>query len=81
MPIHKFSNCANKHARCESGTRTPGPGTSGPWDPGPPSKFKSGTPGLPPKSKSGTLIIIFLHCLNYFSLDKYNDNMETIFHE
>ena len=30
-------------AWCESGTRTPGPGTWGPRDPGLPSKFKSGT--------------------------------------
>ena len=41
---------------CKSGTRTPGPGTSEPWDPGvgPPSKFKSGTPGSPSKFQSRT---------------------------
>ena len=59
---------------------------------GPQSKFKSGTPGLPSKFKSrtlgppskfksGTLIIIFLHGLTYFVLDKYVYNMEIIFHE
>ena len=34
---------------CKSGTRIPGPGTSGPWDPGRrnPSKFKSGTQDSP----------------------------------
>ena len=30
-------------AWCESGTRTPGPGISGPRDPRLPSKFKSGS--------------------------------------
>ena len=44
-------------------------------------KFKSGTPGPPSKFKSGTLIIIFLHCLTYFVLDKYIYNMEIIFHK
>ena len=39
-------------AWCKSGTRTPRPRTSGPWDP--PWKFKRGTPGLPSKFKSGT---------------------------
>ena len=48
---------------------------------------KSGTrtsgPGTrdPLKFKSGTLIIIFLHCLTYFVLDIYIYNMEIIFHE
>ena len=32
-------------AWCKSGTRTPGPGTSGPGIRDPPSTFKSGTPG------------------------------------
>ena len=36
-----------------------------------PLKVKSGTPGPPPKFKSGTLIILFLHCLTYYVLDKY----------
>ena len=49
--------------------------------PGPPSKFKSRIPGPPSKFKSGTLIIIFLHCLTYFVLDKYIYNMEITFHE
>ena len=34
-------------AWCKSGTRTPGPGTSGRWDPVPPSKFKNGTRDSP----------------------------------
>ena len=66
---------------CKSWTRTPGPGTSGPWDPGPPSKFKSGTrdplkfksgtPGPPSKFKSGTSStffneFIFLRIFNRF---------------
>ena len=57
----------------QSETRTPGPETSEPWDSehGTPSKFKSGTPGPPLKLKSGTLVIIILHCLTYFVLDKY----------
>ena len=48
---------------------------------------KSGTrtsgPGTrdPLKFKSGTLIIIFLHCLTYFVLDEYIYNKEIIFHE
>ena len=71
-------------AWCKSGTRIPGPGTplkfkSG--TPGPPSKFKSGTPGPLSKFKSGTFIIIFLHCLTYFVLDKYIDNMVIIFYQ
>ena len=41
-------------ACCKSGARTPGPATSGPWDPGTPSKFKSGTQEPPTKFKSGT---------------------------
>ena len=49
--------------------------------PGPPSKFKSGTPRPPAKFKSGTFVIIFLHCLTYFVLDKYIYNKEIIFHE
>ena len=49
--------------------------------PGPPPKFESVTTGPPSKFKSGTLIIIFLHCLTYFVLDKYIYNMEIIFHE
>ena len=39
--------------------------------PGPLSEFKSGTSGPPSKFKSGILIIIFLHCLTYYVLDKY----------
>ena len=81
----------------KSGTRTPGPGTQDPtqWlkmghgtplkfksgTPGPLSKFKSGTPGHPTKFKSGTFIMIFLHYLTYFVLDKYIYDMEIIFHE
>ena len=37
-------------AWCKSVTRT-----LGPWDPGAPSKFKSGTPGPPSEFKNGTL--------------------------
>ena len=48
---------------------------------GPPSKFISRTPGPHSKFKSGTRIIIFLHCLTYFVLDKHVYNMEIIFHE
>ena len=48
--------------------------------PGPPSKFKSRTPGPSSKFKSWTLII-FLHCSNYFVLDKNIYDMEIIFHE
>ena len=85
----------SNEAWCKSGTRTPGPRTpskfkSGARDPpplkfksgapGPPSKFKSRTPGPSSKFKSWTLII-FLHCLNYFVLDKNIYNMEIIFHE
>ena len=36
-----------------------------------PLKFKNGIARPPSKFKSGTLIIMFLHCLNYFVLDKY----------
>ena len=58
----------------------------GPWDPGPRDpepyqslivgpgtllKFEIGTPGPSSKFKSGTLIIIFLHCLTCYVLDKY----------
>ena len=76
-------------AWCKSGTRTPGPGTSEPWDPpqslnvgpGSPLKFKSGSPGPPSKFRNGTRIIIFPHCLTCFVLDKYIYNMEIIFHE
>ena len=84
-------------AWCKSGTRTPGPGIRDPpqslkvgpgsplkfksGTPGPPSKFKSRIPGPPSKFKSGTFIIIFLHCLTYFVLDKYIYNMEIIFHK
>ena len=49
--------------------------------PEPPSKFISRTPGPHSKFKSGTLIVILLHCLTYFVLDKYVYNMELIFHE
>ena len=38
-------------------------------------------PGPPLEFKSGTLIIIFLHCLTYFVLDKYIYNMKITFHE
>ena len=38
-------------------------------------------PGTPLKFKSGTLIIIFLHCLTYFVLDKHMYNMEIICHQ
>ena len=62
------------------------------WDAGPPLKFKGGTPGPsskfkgripgpPSKFKSGTLIIVFLHCVTYFVLDKYIYNVEIIFHD
>ena len=55
----------------------PGSQDPGPWDP------EIQDPGLPSKFKSGTLIIIFLHCLTYFVLDKYIYiyNMEIIFHK
>ena len=82
---------------CGRGVKVgPGPQDPGPQDPGTrdlgspskfksgtrdPLKFKSGTPGPPSKFKSGTLIIIFLHCLTYFVLGKYIYNMEIIFHE
>ena len=33
-------------------------------------------PGPPLEFKSGTLIIIFLHCLTYLVQDKYIYNME-----
>ena len=46
-------------AWCERGTRILGSDTSGPWDPGPPSKFKSGTPGHPAKFKSGIPSLFF----------------------
>ena len=49
--------------------------------PGSHSKFKGGIPGPPSKFKSGTFIIIFFHCLTYFVLDKYIDNVKIIFHE
>ena len=49
--------------------------------PGTPLKFKSGSSGSNSKFKSGILVIIFLHCLPYFILDKYINNMEIIFHE
>ena len=49
--------------------------------PGLPSKFKSRTPGPTSKFKSWTPIMIFLHCLTYFVLDKYVYNMEITFHE
>ena len=42
------------------GPRNPELRDPGTRESGPPSKFKS-----------GTLIIIFLHCLTYFVLDKY----------
>ena len=79
----------------KSGTKALGLGYSGLWDPGPrtrdlpqslkvgprtPLKFKSGTPGPSSKFKSGTLLI-FLHCLTYYVLDKYIYNMELNFHE
>ena len=71
-----------KWAWCKIRTRTPGSGTSGPWDLRPPAKFKSGTSGLPSKFKSWALRMIFLHCLTCFVLDKYIIcNMEIIFHE
>ena len=73
------------------GPQDPGSRDPGTWDPGPTLKFKSGardppkvkggTPGPPSKFESGTLIIIFLHCLTYFVLNKYIYNMEIIFHE
>ena len=51
---HKLQEHLNfSKAWCKSGTRTPGTGTSEPWNPGPPSKFKSGTPRPPSKFKSG----------------------------
>ena len=59
----------------------PGPGDPGTRDTGPPSKFKSGTPGPSSKFKIGTLMIVFLHCLTCFVLDKYIYNVEIIFHD
>ena len=59
----------------------PGPQDLGLRDSGiRPSKFKSGNPGPPSKFKSGTFIV-FLHCLTDFVLDKYVYIMEIIFHE
>ena len=55
-----FQSNQFERAWCKSGTRTPGPGTSGPpakfksGTPGPPSKFISETPGPPTTFKSGT---------------------------
>ena len=50
-----FPSCCRTHERykrawCKSGTRSPGPGPQDPEtrDPGPPSKFKSGTLGATP---------------------------------
>ena len=73
-------------SKFKSGSQEPGP-----RDPRPPQnlkvgprnplKFKSGTRGPPSKFKSGSLIIIFLHCLTYFVLDKYVYNMDIVFHE
>ena len=71
-------------AWCKSGTRTRdlGPRDSETRDrgslplqnlkvrPGTYLKFKSRTTGSPSKLKSGTLIIIFPHCLTYFVLGK-----------
>ena len=62
-------------------TRDPGPPQSLIVGPGTPLKIKSGAPGPISKFKSGTLIIIFLHCLTYFVLDKHIYNMEVIFHK
>ena len=39
--------------------------------PGNPLNFKSGSPGPPSKFNSGTLIVIFLHCLTYCSRQMY----------
>ena len=85
LPIYSFGKVDFRRSVFltwyKSGTRSPGSGTSGSWDSGPPQslrvgpgtllKFKSGAPGPPSKFKSGALIIIFLHCLTYFVLDKY----------
>ena len=62
----------------------PGPWVPGPRDPGTrdphqslkvgpgtPLKFKTGIPGPPSKFKSGTLFILFLHCLTYYVLDNF----------
>ena len=43
----------------------PGPREPRPWDP------RTRDPRSPSKFKSGTLIIIFPHCLTYFIQDKY----------
>ena len=40
--IQKMKSNLKKKAWCKSGTRTPGPGTSGPWDP--PQSLKVGSP-------------------------------------
>ena len=64
-------SCFVRHGvKVRPGPRDPRPRDPGTRDPGPPSKFKS-----------ETLIIIFLHCLTYFVLDKYICNMEIICHE
>ena len=74
------------------GPRTRDPIPPSKWDPESPLKFKSGTPGPtskcksetpgpPLKFKSNTLVIVFLHCMIYFVLDKYIHNMEISFHE
>ena len=49
-----------------------GPGPRVPTlGPGTPLKFKSGTPGPHWKFRSGTLFILFLHCLTYYVLDNF----------
>ena len=48
-----------------AGTQYLGTNYPGTWDPRPPCKFNSGTPGLSSKFKSGTLIIIFLHYFTF----------------
>ena len=87
-PSHSFPDCWHG-VKVRPGPRDPGPRDPGTRNPPQslkvgretPLKFKSGTPGPPSKFKSGTLIIIFLHCLTYFVLNKYIYNMEIIFHE
>ena len=78
--VYKF--VVNWHGvKVEPGSQDPGPQNRGTQDPETPSKFKSGITGPFSEFKSGTLIIIFLHCLTYFVLGKYVYNTEISFHE
>ena len=75
LVIYLLNHDSFKPAWCKSRTRT-----NGSWDSGHQSlkmgsgtrlKIKSGTLGPRAKFKSGTLIIIFLHYLIYYVLEKY----------